>query len=987
MRRFIPSTVLTLVATAPVVVLLGAQGPAAPAQRQIVFAKDVQPILDKNCLSCHGESMQLSKLDLRSRESAMQGGAHGAVIVPGNADQSKLYRMVAGLEKPAMPLSNSTLSSDEIATLKAWIDQGAQWDQRVSFAKDIQPILASSCWTCHGDGVQLSKFDLRTRESALRGGQHGLDIVPGNAEQSRMYRRVAGLETPSMPAQGTPLSAEQIAAVKRWIDQGAQWDVPATSSAAAATPAGAGAASPGVSAAIAALMERPITQEERNYWAFKLPVQAPPPVVANKNFTNPIDRFLEKAREEHGLKPAPRADTRTLVRRAYLDLLGLPPTPAQVDEFLNDQSPDAWERLIDKLLASPHYGERYGRVWLDVARYADSGGFEYDIHRPNAWRYRDYVIKSFNEDKAYTQFIIEQIAGDEMDARAQDSLIATGYLRMGPRVLFREKDNPERRYDYLDEMIGSIGKGMLGLTVNCARCHNHKFDPIMAKDYYSLQASLFGYVETEYPLLPKAEAEMWLAKNEEINNKMEAIRQEIDTLEKPYRDKLNLEQVKQKYPDNIYQAAAKPEGERTSGEQLLATQVLSSVRANVVEVENLMKPEELARKKQLMAERSTLFKQKPKPVPMAEIVTDGDHRFTPLGLGDNVVSCPKCRIPPAEGGSYLHKPGTPPYKVPQSYFLIRGDVESKGPQMKPGFIDVVTYGNPPTEIARPEGNTSGRRLALAQWIASSQNPLTARAWVNRVWQKHFGRGIVSTLENFGKMGDRPTHPELLDWLAVEFMQRGWRTKQISKLIMMSEAYQMASAYDDGTDVRNDVENRYLWRFRPQRLDAEIVRDNMLAVGGNINLEVGGEPIFPYIPDDILAGQYRGKWENTPEGPAAWRRGVYVYQRRSLPYPMFDTFDHPDLNATAGARNVSTVPTQALTLLNNPFVLGQARWFADRISRESSDPATQADLAYRIALARPATPVELAVGTDLIKNHSLEAFTHVVLNLDEFMYLR
>jgi hypothetical protein len=978
MRRFIPSTVLTLVATASVVVLLGAQGPAAPAQRQVVFAKDVQPILDKNCLSCHGESMQLSKLDLRSRESAMQGGAHGAVIVPGDADQSKLYRMVAGLEKPAMPMSNSTLSVDEIATLKAWIDQGAQWDQGVSFAKDIQPILASSCWNCHGDGVQLSKFDLRTRESALRGGQHGSDIVPGNAEQSRMYRRVAGLETPSMPAQGTPLSAGQIAAVKSWIDQGAQWDVPATAPA---------AASAGVSAAIAALMERPITQEERNYWAFKLPVQASPPVVANKNFTNPIDRFLERAREEHGLKPAPRADKRTLVRRAYLDLLGLPPTPAQVDAFLNDQSPDAWEHLIDTLLASPHYGERYGRVWLDVARYADSGGFEYDIHRPNAWRYRDYVIKSFNEDKAYTQFIIEQIAGDEMDARAQDSLIATGYLRMGPRVLFREKDNPERRYDYLDEMIGSIGKGMLGLTVNCARCHNHKFDPITAKDYYSLQASLFGYVETEYPLLPKAEAETWLAKNEDINNKMEAIRQEIDKLEKPYRDKLNLEQVKQKYPDSIYQAAAKPESARTPGEQLLAIQVLTSVRANVVEVENLMKPEELARKKQLMTERSALFKQKPKPVPMAEIVTDGDHRFTPLGLGDNVVSCPKCRIPPAEGGSYLRKPDASPYKVPQSYFLIRGDVESKGPPMKPGFIGVITYGNPPTEIPRSDGNTSGRRLALAQWIASSQNPLTARAWVNRVWQKHFGRGIVSTLENFGKMGDRPTHPELLDWLAVEFMQRGWSTKQISKLMMMSEAYQMASAYEDGTDARNDVENRYLWRFRPQRLDAEIVRDNMLAVGGNINLEVGGEPIFPYIPDDILAGQYRGKWENTPEGPAAWRRGVYVYQRRSLPYPMFDTFDHPDLNATAGARNVSTVPTQALTLLNNPFVLGQARWFAERISRESGDPATQVDLAYHIALARPATPVELTIGTDLIKKHSLESFTHVVLNLDEFMYLR
>ena len=608
---------------------------------------------------------------------------------------------------------------------------------------------------------------------------------------------------------------------------------------------------------MAALMDRPITPEERNYWAFKLPVQAPPPVVANKDLINPIDRFLEKARADRGLKAAPRADRNTLVRRAYLDLLGLPPTPAEAAEFMADQSPDAWEHLIDKLLASPHYGERYGRHWLDVARYADSGGFEYDIHRANAWRYRDYVIKSFNQDKPYTQFITEQIAGDEMDYRTQDSLIATGFLRMGPRVLFREKDNPERRYDYLDEILATIGKGTLALTVNCARCHNHKFDPISQKDYYALEASIFGYVETEYPLLPRAEAEAYLAKNEEISDKAEAIRLEIEKLEKPYRDKLNLEQVKAKYSDNIYQAAAKPEAERTPGEQLLATQVLTGVRANVVEVEKLMSPAELERKKQLTAERSALLKQKPKPVPMAEITTDGDYRFQPLGLGDNTISCPKCRIPPAEGGSYLHKPGTEPYKPPKSYFLIRGDVESHGPEMKPGFIDVITFGNPPTEIPRPDGTTSGRRLALARWIASPQNPLTARVWVNRLWQKHFGRGIVSTLDNFGKMGDQPTHPELLDWLAVEFMNRGWSSKQLNKLMMMSDAYQMASAFDDAADTKNDLENRYLWRFRPQRLDAEIVRDSMLAVGGNINLAMGGEPIFPYIPEDILLGQYRG----------------------------------------------------------------------------------------------------------------------------------
>jgi hypothetical protein len=307
--------------------------------------------------------------------------------------------------------------------------------------------------------------------------------------------------------------------------------------------------------------------------------------------------------------------------------------------------------------------------------------------------------------------------------------------------------------------------------------------------------------------------------------------------------------------------------------------------------------------------------------------------------------------------------------------------------MKPGFIDVITYGDPPTEIPRPDGHTSGRRLALARWIASPQNPMTARVIVNRLWQKHFGRGIVATLENFGKMGERPTHQQLLDWMSVEFMNRGWSLKQITKLMMMSDAYQMASAFDNETDARNDPENLYLWRFRPQRLEAEIIRDSMLTVGGNINLDVGGEPIFPFIPKDILAGQYRGKWVNTPEGPAAWRRGIYVYQRRSLPYPMFDTFDHPDMNITAGARHISTVPTQALTLLNNPFVLSQADFFAERVRRDAREPKAQVDLAYRLALARAPTEAEISIGMDLIAKQSLASFTHVLLNLDEFMYLR
>jgi hypothetical protein len=845
----------------------------------------------------------------------------------------------------------------------------------VDFAKDIRPILEGRCLSCHGERLKLSKLDLRTREAALDGGAHGPALVPGQADKSRLYRLVAGLETPAMPMRGDPLTPAEVATVKRWIDEGAAWDAaaPARTTAAAAS-------------AVFAIDDRPLTEEERAYWAFQPPQKAPLPAVSHQTLTHPIDRFLEEARASRGLVAAPRADKRTLIRRAHLDLLGLPPSPADVDRFLADTRPDAWERLVDSLLASPHYGERYGRHWLDVARYADSGGFEYDVHRPNAWRYRDYVIKSFNDDKPYDRFLVEQIAGDEMDGKSHETLIATGFLRAGPRVLFREKDNPERRFDYLDDVLGTIGKGTLGLTIACARCHDHKFDPIRQKDYYAMQASIFGYVETSVPLAPPAEAEAYLAQNESLDARRDAVRARISAIEKPHRDRIELELIKDRFSDTIYQAAAKPQAERTPGERLLAIQVFEAVSAPAAAIDKALTPDELATKRTLQAELKAIEAARPPPLPMADITTDGDYRFSPLGEGDEVVSCPKCRIPPPFPGSYLHK-GPGRYETPPSYFLIRGDVESRGPQMEPGFVQVITRGSPPTVIPRPDGKTSGRRLALARWIASRDHPLTARVIVNRLWQKHFGRGIVSTLENFGKMGEAPTHPALLDWLAVDLMEHGWSLKRINKVMMMSEAYQMAAAGAPAANADRDPENRYLWGFRPQRLDAEIVRDSMLTAGGNINLAVGGEPIFPFIPKDILAGQFRGKWENTPDGPAAWRRGVYVYRRRSLPYPMFDTFDHPDMNVVAGARNVSTVPTQALTLLNNPFVLAQADRLAARVRSGAADPAAQIDLAYRIALARPPAPAEREVALNLVRTQSLEAFTHVLLNLDEFVYMR
>jgi Protein of unknown function (DUF1553)/Protein of unknown function (DUF1549) len=723
----------------------------------------------------------------------------------------------------------------------------------------------------------------------------------------------------------------------------------------------------------------------RNYWAFKLPVRSAVPETATR-FDNPIDRFLDQTRREKGLEPAPRASRLTLLRRAYLDLIGLPPSPAEIAAFLADDAPDAWPRLIDKLLASPHYGERWGRHWLDVARYADSSGFEQDYDRPNAWRYRDYVIRAFNQDKPYDQFLKEQLAGDELDAKNDETFIATGFLRAGPRVAFREKDNPERRYEYLDDLIATTGRGLLGLTVQCARCHNHKFDPIPQRDYYSLVATFFGYVETTRPLVAPAEAAAYQKKMSDIDARQASLKAQLKQIEAPYQARLRQDAYK-RFPEDVQRAIAKPERERTPGEQLLAQQVIEQVNVGGRALAAAMTPADAARTKALADEIAALDKQRPEPIPLAEIVTDGDYRYAPNGEGDEVIGCPKCRIIEGPPGTFLHS-GSGRYQAPPSHFLLRGDPNTKGSEMKPGFVAAATYGNPPIEIPPADGHTSGRRRALAEWLASPQNPLTARVIVNRIWHHHFGRGIVATLDNFGKMGDPPTHPELLDWLAVEFMSRGWSIKQMHRLIMTSDAYRMASAFEHGTNRDKDPQDQYLWRFRAQRLDAEVVRDSILIASGGLNLAIGGPPVFPPLPKELMTEANHGIWKTQPDGPDVWRRSVYVYRKRGLAFPMFQVFDLPEQNVTSAARYVSTVPTQALTMLNDAFVLRHAELFADRVKREAgSDPARQIDLAYRIALTRPPTPTELAIALDATRTGSLSDFTHVLLNVNEFVYAR
>ncbi len=846
----------------------------------------------------------------------------------------------------------------------------AQTGVEVTFTDHIRPIFERSCWNCHGEASQLSGLDLRSLEAAVEGGTRGPALVPGRAEESRLYRVLAGLDDPPMPMSGDALTDAEVSAIRTWIDNGAHWDAGGATSA---------------DAALAALENSMLPDGARDYWAFRLPARATVP--ASPDFEHPVDRFLDAARREAGVAAGPRADPLARLRRAYLDLTGLPPTPEQVEEFLSDTERGAWDRLIGRLLDSPHYGERWGRHWMDVARYADSTGFEQDYRRPNAWRYRDYVIGAFNQDKPYNQFLREQIAGDELDHVTDETRIATGFLRAGPRVNFREKDNPERRHDYLDDVLATLGRGVLGMTVHCARCHDHKFDPILQKDYYSMQASIFGYVEIDYPLLDRAGVAEYREKNAAIDAQQQPLRDEIAEIEAPHRERLRLELIRERFPENVQQAAMKPEAERTAGEQLLAVQVLSinPPRRQVVEA---LSEEEGDRWSKLTAAVEALEALRPPEPPMAEIVTDGDYRFAPDGPGDQVIGCPECRVLPDEPGSFLYEEGGPAYEAPPNYFLIRGDPFSPGSPMSPGFLTVATYGDPPAERPRPDGRTSGRRLALAEWIASRDNPLTARVMVNRIWHHHFGRGIVRTLDNLGRMGDEPTHPALLDWLAVEFMDRGWSVKEMHRLLMTSEAYQMASAHEDAGNRAADPENRLLWQYRPQRLEAEALRDAIMTVSGGIDLTVGGPPVFPHVPENILEASRNGYWDNQPDGPEVWRRSVYVYRRRSLGFPFFDTFDLPDQNQTAAARNVSTVATQALTLMNNEFVLDQARLFAERLERAApGDVDRQIDLAYRIALTRPPAPEEAEIARNLVSSQSLVDLTHVMLNLNEFLYLR
>ncbi len=723
------------------------------------------------------------------------------------------------------------------------------------FDKEVKPILQQQCVKCHGGEKVRGGLRLTTREAVLKGGDTGPAAVPERPDDSLIVKAINGRDDLQMPPK-SKLPPEQVAILTKWVKAGLPWAPGADlgNGAAATEPKG------GV-----------VTEEAKNYWCYR-PVKRPavPKISSLKSqISNPIDAFLLAKIEAKGLKPAPPADRVALVRRAYYDLTGLPPAPEQVDAFVADRSPDAWERLIDKLLASPQYGEKWGRHWLDVVRYAETNGYERDGDKPFAWRYRDYVIKSFNDDKPFNQFVREQLAGDEIPGYHPDAVIATGFYRLG--LWDDEPSDPQQaRFDELDDFVTTTGQGFLGMSMNCARCHDHKRDPIPQADYYRLLAFF-----TDVP----------------------------------------------RYDNNRDPRSA-------------------------VAITDVSPPDQKA-----------------------------DPARRALALSVN-----HCSVNP-----------------PDAFVMARGNAHNPGARVEPGFPTVLGSAAPSVPKPVKGAKSSGRRTVLADWVASKDNPLTARVFVNRLWQHHFGRGIVPTPNDFGKLGEPPTHPELLDWLADEFVKGGWHVKRMHRLIMTSRAYQM-SAKADAEALKVDPANTLFWRFNMRRLTAEEVRDSILAASGRLNLKAGGPSAYPKIPREVLQGQSvpGSGWSQSPPDEAA-RRSVYVHVKRSLLVPILAHHDQADTDSSCPVRYTTTVPTQALGMLNGEFTNEQAAAFAERLRREApNDVAAQVRRAVRLTTGR--TPADdevrkdMAFINDMRTKHgltqaaALAQYCLLALNTNEFIYV-
>ncbi len=812
------------------------------------------------------------------------------------------------------------------------------------FVSDIAPILETRCHACHGSGAEQGEYRLDLRDRAFRGGGSGVSaIVPGDSGASLLYRYVSGLGEIRMPPTEPYLTPAEVERVRLWIDAGADWPAEVSGE---------------VQPAEVSEVER-----ARGHWAFRPVARPSPPPVRDPSLAarmrNAIDAFVIAKLESRRWKPSPPAEPRQLLRRVHLDLTGLPPTIEEQEDFLRDPTPSALDGVIEELLARPAYGERWARHWLDLVRYADTNGYERDAIKPSVWRYRDYVIRSLNQDKPFDRFAIEQIAGDELPDVSPETLIATGFHRLGPWD-DEPADPLTDRYDQLDDLVRTTSEVFLGLTLGCARCHNHKFEPLTARDYYSMTAVFAplrrpqaGRTELLRPIGTRRDLEAWDRRDARISE----IEVRIESIRGRVRAEF-LRSGRSGLPGRAVRAFLTPESERDQVQVATANEFSN----------------QLARKL-----------EEAMPAADGRRIAELEERICEL----------HAETPTTDSAYILHEPAERPAP---SYLLVRGNASNPGPEVGPATPEVLE-----SRARFPEWNegnrTSLRRMTLAKWIADPLNPLTARVLVNRIWQFHFGEGLVRTPSDFGLMGDPPTHPELLDWLARRFIESGWSLKTLHRLIMTSSTYRMSKRWRPEYG-RQDPANLFLWRVPYRRLEVEAIRDSMLAVTGRLNSVVFGPSMYPRVPAAALAGSSDPDkiWKPFDERDAS-RRTIYAFVKRSMVVPMLEVLDLCDTTKSSPMRINTSVPTQALELFNGEFVNRQARYLAERLVEDApGDPDGQIDLAFRMALARPPTGRESESMLALLAEEAgrsgkgadatIDALTQVcrvLFNLNEFAY--
>ncbi len=692
-----------------------------------------------------------------------------------------------------------------------------------------------------------------------------------------------------------------------------------------------------------------ISASRKEHWAWKPPVRSSVPTVKDQAWVkNPIDAFILAKLEEAGLKPAAPASREQLIRRVTFDLIGLPPTPEEIDAFVKDDSPDAWEKLIDRLLASPHYGERWGRHWLDLARFAESNGYEFDEVRPDAWRYRDYVIQSFNADKPYDRFIKEQLAGDELYPEDTAALVATGFNLLGPDMT-DASDQAQRRQNTLNDMTDTASLAFLGLTVACARCHDHKFEPIPQNDYYRLQAFFTpGSFRRDLVIAPKEQRKAHESAMKEYTALVKPTQDEMRQLEEPTRKRL-YEAKLAKLSEEAQRAHKTPEDERDGGQRELVETTARLLVISPQELSKAMSETDRARQQELQKELKKFDGKKPASLPVA------------MGLRDN-------------GGN-----------APKTFVLERGELYNRGDEVQAGFPVVLSpeFKTVHPRIESPRSGTTGRRSTFAGWLAGKDNPLTTRVIVNRLWHHHFGRGIVATPSDFGLRGARPTQTQLLDWLTTELVERGWSLKQMHKLMLTSATYQQ-STLASADSLKKDPDNKLFSRMNRLRLEGEIIRDSLLAISGRLNRKMGGPGVFPPIPKEALEG-FKG-WTASSNPQDHVRRSVYIFARRNLRFPFLEAFDLPDSNLSCPKRERSTTAPQALALLNAGDVMDAAKALAARVEKEAKSEEDRINLAYRLTIGRAPSANELKRCREFLADSPLSELCRALFNLNEFVYL-